>query len=455
MSERGSPTWLIDRLQNFSDTIFRRVLKSVGRGSFFHLTFILLPILNLALIRTFHVYERFADNQQDLYVRNALSIYLPFAWVALTASILKFIGIKNSTGYFLFLSFVYLVARQIIFGEGWNWHPALFHLTAILACYGMIGGLAFLVRRNFGARYEGFSIGCGVALFSLLFLLALHWFYEWTQFGESYQGFRIELLILPISVFWAEWTNVNKLIPYFSIRRMGQLLSITNFSYPVPLEDHRYYAEPEKIFEIRLRGLFDLLAAIGMFVVYCQVEQTLSMPFFQSQTMGAGFLLVGFVYYMDLYAKSYFALRLVAGLGRWIALDLKDPFNFALLASSPMDHWRRWNTFFNGWARDFIFFPMLARRYTASFALVVTFAISFFVHSFTIFCLLGHAYVLPTIIFIIRSKFVYYLLQTIAVYLAIKIPWLWPSGVTRKGWLGVALTTLVMAVLHWATYLAL
>ncbi len=62
------------------------------------------------------------------------------------------------------------------------------------------------------------------------------------------------------------------------------------------------------------------------------------------------------------YGRQSGLASLQIGMMRQIGYDLPERYRFPLLATDPMDFWRRWNTYVNGWLFRYVFWPV-ANRY--------------------------------------------------------------------------------------------
>jgi hypothetical protein len=87
-----------------------------------------------------------------------------------------------------------------------------------------------------------------------------------------------------------------------------------------------------------------------------------------------------------LYAAHSGLASFQIGCMRLVGHSVPERYNFPILATSPLDFWRRWNTYVGGWLGKYVFIP-LTRRFHRPFgdwskaiALVLTFVASGLLH---------------------------------------------------------------------------
>ena len=70
------------------------------------------------------------------------------------------------------------------------------------------------------------------------------------------------------------------------------------------------------------------------------------------------------------------------GIMRQLGYQVPERYNYPFLASSPLDFWRRWNTYVGGWLRQYVFMPGMmfaGRRTRAPWAMAVVLTVVFVV----------------------------------------------------------------------------
>jgi hypothetical protein len=74
-----------------------------------------------------------------------------------------------------------------------------------------------------------------------------------------------------------------------------------------------------------------------------------------------GLLLYGLLQFLSFYAAHSGLAHIQIGLMRQVGWVVPERYRYPVLATSPMDFWRRWNTYFRLWLEAYVFLP-LARR---------------------------------------------------------------------------------------------
>jgi len=84
-----------------------------------------------------------------------------------------------------------------------------------------------------------------------------------------------------------------------------------------------------------------------------------------AQVLGLGVALHGVLRLLTRYAAHSGLASLQIGLTRCAGWQVPERYDFPLLARSPMDFWRRWNTYVRVWLEAYVFLPLataVARR---------------------------------------------------------------------------------------------
>lgn len=222
------------------------------------------------------------------------------------------------------------------------------------------------------------------------------------------------------------------------------IFSAMNILTPVPVEaKDRVYTDRWKT---RVRGLADILIGLTFFSIAIGMKtQYLNFP---NDLNFGNVLLYGFAYYLYYFFGSYAWIVLPVGIGRWFGMKLPDGFDLPLLATSPADRWRRWNTFYYHWFYKVLFFPIYKKTRSLVLAVVAVSSATIVVHAaglnYGIF--LGETIQLLTRNFILISLF--FSAHGVLLYVSIRFPRLFPSEDSKWGWLGVAAVTFLMSLLH-------
>lgn len=159
------------------------------------------------------------------------------------------------------------------------------------------------------------------------------------------------------------------------------------------------------------------------------------------------FLWLGLVSYVRFYFHVYGASALTRGLFYLSGWETPAFFNFAPLAVSPQDRWRRWDIPVYMTYRLFVFIPVLRR--TGSLALGI----------FLTFMTVASSYLFQALFYVsspggeqsaftIGKIFAFYFLQACFVYIGLKLSKFWPRAERVTGWFGVLISTVLMALCY-------
>ena len=83
-------------------------------------------------------------------------------------------------------------------------------------------------------------------------------------------------------------------------------------------------------------------------------------------------LFASFVKFFKVYFDFAGYTSIAIGVGLLFGLKLMENFNFPLLRPTLAEFWRNWHISLSSWARDYVYFPVLAKYRFASLALVCT-----------------------------------------------------------------------------------
>lgn len=217
---------------------------------------------------------------------------------------------------------------------------------------------------------------------------------------------------------------------------------------PVPL-----FSVPERSpadLRTRVRGLMDIFFGLICLALATQLGRSFD---FRAVPDGAGpvFLwdpLRSFARYFYYYLGSAIAIGWPVGLFRWSGVALPDYFSLPLLAWSPLERWRRWNTYAYQWYFRFAYLPVARRIPSPLLAVAAVFLLTAVIHMGKAnFLWLAHftrGYGLGFNSYML----LFFGAHGAAVYLALKLPRLFGDGKTAAGWRGVILTWALMALLH-------
>jgi hypothetical protein len=164
----------------------------------------------------------------------------------------------------------------------------------------------------------------------------------------------------------------------------------------------------------------------------------------------AGFLTRGLLSYVFYFLISWGAAQVFSSFFQLTGRRMGDLFDWPLLAASPMIKWRTWNIPYFEWTRLFVFMPLMRRTGMLGLSVVVSFLVAFVFHvdHFVFSNILPQYPPPPDLPKFMVGMLLFFILQGVAVWLAIRTGRYWPTAGSRKGWLGVALTWAMMIAIH-------
>lgn len=149
--------------------------------------------------------------------------------------------------------------------------------------------------------------------------------------------------------------------------------------------------------------------------------------------------------YLFNFFSAWAIARLAVGCGRMLGFNLPDIFHFPLLATNPLELWRRWNSYFYRWAFSHVYLPVLQKSASAFAGIAAVFGCVFFTHEMVdvAYLALGSATWKPYALLLYPFAVHFFLVSGAAATLR----W-WPQFSSRYGWIGVGLTHAGMLVAH-------
>jgi hypothetical protein len=226
----------------------------------------------------------------------------------------------------------------------------------------------------------------------------------------------------------------------FSFTFFSYYLSSLNINYflAVQPEDLTAADQPKRVF---LQGLGNILTGLALIM--------LSGWFSPGRAGYAS----GYGTYPFIFFSTWGVLRIAVGIGQALGFPLTSPFYFPLLATDPVQHWKRWNTYFYRWYRAFIFFPVIRRTNSALLAMVLIFAANYYLHvAQYLFLPLFLEPVPPPLRNYLHTSFYFFLAHAALIYICLVTARFWPSGRSRRGWLGVGATNMAMVAIHFLRF---
>ncbi len=227
------------------------------------------------------------------------------------------------------------------------------------------------------------------------------------------------------------------------------VLSPITFFFMMPLKVVEF--EPVEFEQRRtntLRGFVDIVIGIFAFVL-CSHFFKVTNDF---ATKSPANIFGGIRMSLGYFACSWGFFRIACGSGRWMGMTLSDGSHFAILATSPMDSWKRWSTYLYDWMRATTFIPVFRRTKIPAVAFLASFLVLFLLHFADLFPNLvfqrGGADLLSLQQQWVLKNLVYFLSLGLLLYAASKFGKYWPSGKKTVGWLGVVVVQILLGVCH-------
>ncbi|MGZ6480578.1 MAG: hypothetical protein ACXWQE_14805 [Bdellovibrionales bacterium] len=203
------------------------------------------------------------------------------------------------------------------------------------------------------------------------------------------------------------------------------------------------WKNPELVWPSQVRGFFDVVLGT-LFIVLTFYTNLLQPPPTGAMTF-AQFVGFGCISYVEFYLVACGTLTTAVGFARLLGFDMYDAFTLPLLAASPYDRWRKWNTYYFNFLRWFVYLPLIRRLRSIFIPVMITFVVTLFLHEFSLN---------PLNIFNLHldrteaNPKAFYLAHGLAVYISLRWKLKIYDGSQRTGWFGVLVTWLMMIVIH-------
>lgn len=449
--ELGSPQWLIDKINTFSDGVFSKYLKILVESGKFN-AFNCFYFFILGLIFYFNLDLLFDIASKDYYF-NYILRWAPIILITcFLSSLFRLFKLEFSSSIYIF----FIILN--VFGKGLWFLYKDAPLGFVLDIAMSLSFFVLLDLMNWYSKKKAKLPRFSFLIVGFYIILVIRWCIEHYAPASAHlyrNIFVTERLILPLAIFWSEGTRIVNPISYFSFERLKQLFLPFNLFFPLPAEQKILVPVTDsRLDALRLKGLCDFSVSIIFLILYI-VLKNFEGDVLNLRSSGIKLPTLGLIFYLQLFFKSSWFFRIATGYGRILGFNLYDSFNFGLLAVSPIERWTRWSIYYNKWLREFIYFPLMIRTRQIFIPLFATFLFSFVLHSYTHFLRFGSEFLHPLNMFQWRSKLVYYTLQMLLLYFSVKYIKIWPSGQKRSGWCGVVITMMLMMGVHLCVYLAI
>lgn len=157
------------------------------------------------------------------------------------------------------------------------------------------------------------------------------------------------------------------------------------------------------------------------------------------------FFLQGVYKYLYVYLVSWLGVLLPVCVGKFMGYNLLSPFQLPLLAASPIDRWRRWNTYIYDWFRMLVFYPLYKNTKSVALAVFCCFFITWYM-SFGPYALMQIQGL--DLNYNPFEKLTFFGLQALLVYFNSEYKIKIFDGSKIIGWLGVIAMFCLMSIIH-------
>lgn len=336
-----------------------------------------------------------------------------------------------------------VVLPHFIANSSMHVFPQLTTLTLVFVIF--IHLLLLLVTRKLG-------LGARTILFCLLeYFITL---FLQRQFSES--SFTTTFWLLQpyryvfIFTLLAGHELLSKEKISFTWDKVSFICNPTNFITPLPIPFNRWKIDPSQRAKLQARALVFLSIVLLMLLSYAGIHYKLSRFLRHSHLPWVRWFVGGVWEYLYYFAFSYSNITLPIALLWWFGFNLPDAYNVPLLATTPQDRWRRWNTYFYNWYFQYVFFPIYKLTRSSFTAVMAAFGVTMYIHL---------AERLPQLYLILTGadediglktykRIFFFLFHGLLVYAGIKFEKYIPSGKSRNGWFAVAAMFVIMSLLH-------
>ena len=252
-----------------------------------------------------------------------------------------------------------------------------------LAAFGI--GAYLLIRKGLLSRLEPLTFVVGLLLTIILIKQVLPpptFANPLYLIGFSYFMFRVGAFVLeyanagpqkPLPDFgryllWLFW------LPVFAA---GPIMRFESFKRMDTADDPTFRTRQYSIIMLGLALKFLLVDYIleGRVLAFYRADL---LPTLGDQSFGFSLAVIeshGLFSFLHGYTDLWIYSILAQALSRLFGYDCPDNFRAPLLATNIADFWRRWHITLSGWARDYVFFPLLLRYrnpYIANVATMLT-----------------------------------------------------------------------------------
>ncbi len=446
--QTGSPDWLTDRL----DQIYQRTLSAIFAQFYHSVIYKFLVITSLYLLAISTLFYKSEISRlllkHDRFAHSFLSLRFELLAAVFFSSVFLLWMKPRLTRQLLPGLSCLAIAACIIAASGEN------RIEMILISF-TVGGL--LPIASFYALLH-FPQILRTPLFLLTIVMCLSFLSHFSEgrFNSlNNQGWwivRTERMILSIAVIFSELHAGILRLPPLGLPLFGYIFSPQNLIFPLPVRSQQLEIIEENSVHKRVffDGVIDILIATFIFILSAAVRIWLhGLKWNLDENAFTTKLILGWGIYLYYFANSFAILRTAVGIGRLMGFQLSDPYHFPLLAATPQDRWRRWNTYFYSWFMSFTFIPVMRKTNSLFLAIFLTFLITYLLHESanTVSVFRGEGSFVA--IWYMQSRLAFFMAHAAVVYFALKTEYFWPSGKSIWGWCSVLVTHILMSLVHY------
>lgn len=367
------------------------------------------------------------------YSAVSLIFYGLFALIALV-NIWEEFHARIENYYFWFVAVLFtciLIQSGQIIGNGW------YALLQAAVCVLNLAGSLRILKSGFTVKSVALFL-----LYQLFLIIVLGRFEVFTESFEPWYVYSTRMVFV---------STTAAAVQILKDRRSAwrHFLNPIHLINPVPMQELESYGPVQT--KARVKAFMNLLST----ALALKIATSIAIWVFADKIRQKGLiyqldLLKSTGHYIYYFLGSFVAITWPVSLMRWRGHPMPEAFELPLLASSPWERWRRWNTYYYAWFFQFVFLPILRLTRSPLVGVTAVFTATFFLH-------IGRqsffAFIVPpeTLELILKTGLhhaIFFGAHGAAVYLGLKARFLFGDENKKSGWRGVALTWALMLLIH-------
>lgn len=434
MTKAYSPDWIARKISDFRNKIEEAVSRAFAPSKLSLFIWLSVGIFAVAF------FTQFYNGPMDFVLHKKWIKFL-----CLVIAIMFFCRIFNPSRInFNFARFmlvsgivttVSFMAFAMIAGEARSYFIVL---VLVIGTRVLLEGCFYFFKNQSLRRKIVFALFAAVSVLNVFSYFSNGWF----EFAVL-EYMRSERLLYLIYIPLLEFGTVSEL-SWAEAQRLfrTQLWFPLQLIYPIPTRLHYWLPAPNKM-RMQIRGYFDVVVGFSYLFLYTRMSEV-HFAKYSLPNVWRVFQYGTFVY-IETYFLSCGLISIVVGSARLFSFNMPDPCSMALLAASPFERWRRWNLYFFNFLRWSVFIPFLKKTSSPFVAVMMTFLATSLFHSFG-----SHPFVFiaPQVKYFAVNGTAFFMAHGLAVYLSLKYKLQIFDGARLRGWLGVAVTWIMMIGIH-------